>query len=208
MSYYDEFFKKIDELIVCNENVKAVSLLEEELNMPYVPSDILIKLKEYYAKLNVDDVKLNKLSDEQITSYLKMDEQHQLFAVNELNERNLRNYLDIVNEYLSIEGYINAKVLLIDSLIRQEISEEIIYNQNGLEYKFIPRYVLLVEESDGYTSGKKYINEYFLKDPSKAKMALDLLYKELMLKLPISLDAFEGLEEAKKIIEYVIKAFA
>ena len=116
-------------------------------------------------------------------------------AVSILDKKNLREYVDICNDYLSHEGFKNAKALLLDSLIRQELSDTIYYNDEGMEYEFIPKYQLPIEESDGFLAGNKYLEEYYLKDPSKLKMAKSLLYKELMLYV------------AKDICEYIEEAF-
>ena len=67
-------------------------------------------------------------------------------------------------------------------------------NKQGVKY-------LLVNSTN------KYLEEYYLKDPSKLKMAKSLLYKELMLTLPITLEESEGLYVAKDICEYIEEAF-
>ena len=77
----------------------------------------------------------------------------------------------------------------------------------GMEYEFIPKYLLPVEESDGFLSGSRYINEVYMKEPSKIRIALDLLYKEAILSLPLNLDEEEGIIAAERIVEYVDKAF-
>ncbi len=205
MNYYDEILKKIEELITKDED-KARELIEEELKQAYIPYDTQEKLLEYQDRLRKSFIK-KELSDEDIISYLKDCKEKQLLAVSVLDKKNLREYIDICNEYLKSDGFINAKVLLVDSLIRQEIGDDIYLNKDGLEFNFIPKFQLPIEESDGFLSGNKYLEEYYLKDPSKLAMAKSLLYKELMLQLPINVEESEGIIIAKDIIEYISDAF-
>ena len=207
MNYYDDILNKIYSLIVSEDYEQAKSLIITELNMAYVPKDTEKKLNEYLSLINERTYKVKAVSDDEIEKYLEMDENHQLLAVNELNQKNLRDYTDLVNKYLCSDGYKNAKVLLIDSLIRQEIGDEIHYNDNGMEYTFIPKYILPLEQADGFILAQKLINEEFMKNPSENKIALQLLYKEGMMRLPINIDASEGQIVAMNIITYVYKAF-
>lgn len=207
MNYYDEILNKIYSLILEEEFNEAKTLIINELNVPYIPKDIEKKLNEYLSIVNVNTFKVKTIDDEDIEKYLFMDENHQLLAVDELNKKNLRDYIDICNKYLTSDGYKNGKVLLIDSLIRQEINEEITYNDNGLEYTFIPKYVLPLEQADGFVLAKNLIEEEFLKNPSECKIALQLLYKEAMFRLPLNIEKQEGENVAIEIIKYVYNAF-
>lgn len=206
MNYYDEILKKIEELLKDNKQDEVRRIVDDELSQAYIPRDFEEKLNEIKDSLVVD-VKTHSLSDEEIIEYLGGSKEQQLMAVSILDKKNLREYVDICNDYLSHEGFKNAKALLLDSLIRQELNDTIYYNDEGMEYEFIPKYQLPIEESDGFLAGNKYLEEYYLKDPSKLKMAKSLLYKELMLALPITLEESEGLYIAKDICEYIEEAF-
>ena len=207
MNYYDEILKKIYSLIQDEDYDKALFLVNNELSVAYIPKDVEVKLREYFEIIKESTYKTISISDEDIEEYLFKDENHQLIAVQQLNSKNLRDYLDLVNKYLSSNGYKNAKVLLIDSLIRQEIGEEIHYDDGGIEYNFIPKYVIPIEQSPGYLSAKKIIDEEFMKFPSECKIANELLYKQAIINLPINIDVCEANEIASNIIAYVNKAF-
>lgn len=206
MNYYDETLEKIENLLDKNKKEEALLIINDELRQAYIPKDFEEKLLKYKDSFQKENVK-KTLSDDEIIDYLKDSKEKQLIGVSLLDKKNLRDYVDICNDYLSGDGFINAKVLLIDSLIRQEIGDDITFNNNGLEFNFIPKYQLPIEESDGYSSGNKYLEDYYLKDPSKLKMAKSLLYKELMLNLPINLEESEGIIIAKDICEYIEEAF-
>ncbi|MBQ9899705.1 MAG: DUF3196 family protein [Acholeplasmatales bacterium] len=205
MNYYDDILNKINELINNNDINKALSIVEEELRAPYLPKDFNEKLLSIYDNFHKNNPFI--MNDEMIEDFLYSTNEKQLIAVDQLNKKNLREYIDLCNEYLTSKGFINAKVLLVDSLIRQEIGEEIKMDKDGLLFEFIPKYQLPIEESDGYLSGKKHLNDYYLKEPSKAKIALDLLYKEMIMNLPINMNEEEGIEIAIKIIDYINCAF-
>lgn len=205
MNYYEETLNKIEELINTNHKDEALEIINEELKQIYIPKDFNEKLISYYNDLKPKSKK--ELNDDEIVEYLNNDNEHQLFAVSYLDKKNLRDYIDICNDYLCGKGFINAKVLLIDSLIRQEISEEIKMINEGIEYTFIPKYIWPIEISEGYESGIKYLNEHYLKEPSKLEIAKSLLFKEAMLILPLNLENSEGIIKAKNIIKYVDDAF-
>lgn len=208
MDYYDELLLNVYKLLNENKTEDLRNLINNELKHAYVPRDIENKLRDILNDLGPSETIKKSFSDDEIFEYLKGSKEKQLIAVELLNKKNLREYIDICNEYLSNENaFINAKVLLIDSLVNQEIGEEISFKNEGLEYNFIPKYVIPIIESDGFISGKKYLEDIYLKEPSKLKMSMDLLYKDLMMSLPINLDDVEGIELSKKIVAYIEEAF-
>ena len=206
MNYYDETLEKIENLLKEDKEKEVLDLINDELKQTYIPKDFENKLYEYLDKIKPQNI-VKSISDEEIEEFLYSTNEKQLLAVDALNKRNLRDYIDICNKYLCSDGFINAKVLLVDSLIRQEINEDIKMNNKGIEYEFIPKFLLTIEESDGFISGNKYLNEYYLKEPSKLDLAKNLLYKEMMLLLPINQDENEGLIIAQNITKYIDDAF-
>ena len=206
MNYYDETLDKIENLLKEKKEELALELIKDELKQTYIPKEFENKLYEYLDLIKPQNI-IKSISDEEIEEFLYSTNEKQLLAVDALNKRNLRDYIDICNKYLCSNAYLNAKVLLVDSLIRQEINEDIKMNNNGIEYEFIPKFLLPVEESDGFISGIKYLNENYLKEPSKLELAKSLLYKEMILLLPINQDENEGLIIAQNIIKYIDNAF-
>ena len=206
MSYYDELVKSIQKLISSKDYAEAKRLINNELNMPYIPRDTEERLKDFLAMCPNEQAN-SSISDETIIEYLKGTPEKQLMAVNVLNGKNLRDYLDICNEYLTGDGFINAKVLLVESLVRQEISDEIKLNKDGFEYSFIPRYVMMPEESEGFRVAYDKLKDIFMKNPSMFEMSKSLLYKECLMALPVSYIEEEGDDLADKISKYVLDAF-
>ncbi|MBR3227284.1 MAG: DUF3196 family protein [Erysipelotrichaceae bacterium] len=206
MNYYEKTLEDIRRLLKDGKEDDALKLIENEFEAPYLPKDFKEELTSIYKEIKPAGASFS-LKEEQIAEYLKGSREKQLIAVDQLNRMNLRDHISLCNEYLCSDGFINAKVLLVDSLIKQEIGDEMRMENGGIEYSFIPKYQLPVEESDGYQSGKKYLEDIFLKEPSKMKMAVDILYKELILSLPVNADKDEGITMAGNIAAYVNKAF-
>ena len=182
MDYYKELVSNIEKAIESADYDKASKLIDDELSLPYVPKDVLEKLREFKENIPAEDIN-RALSEEEIREYLKGNEYRQLVAVEQLNKLNLREYYDLCNEYLKSDGFINAKVLLIESLVRQEISDEYTMLKDGMLFNFIPRYVMLPEESEGYNTALKILSDYYMKEPSYFLMARDLLYKDCFRKM-------------------------
>ena len=202
MDYYKELVSNIEKAIESADYDKASKLIDDELSLPYVPKDVLERLREFKENIPAKDIN-RTLSEEEIREYLKGNEYRQLVAVEQLNKLNLREYYDLCNEYLKSDGFINAKVLLIESLVRQEISDEYTMLKDGMLFNFIPRYVMLPEESEGYNTALKILSDYYMKEPSYFLMARDLLYKDCFMALPLRYIREEGEMLARNIISYL-----
>ena len=96
-NYYQECLEKIECLIKEGNNKEALRIIDEELSMIYIPKDFEEKLIEF--KTDLIETKSNKhLSDEEIEAYLLKDEYFQLLALKELEKRNVRQYMDLVQD--------------------------------------------------------------------------------------------------------------
>lgn len=207
MNYYEDVLERINGFINKEEYEEAKRLILNELDVPYVPKDFEDRLKELLSFINEKTFKVNVLSDEDIEKYLYMDENHQLIAVDELNRKNLRDYIEICNRYLKSNCFINGKVLLIDSLIKQEINYEFECMKNNEIIRFNPSEIDPIEKSSGYLSCLNALRERFMKEPSMLYMAEQLLYKEAIMALPFNIDKDNGIKLADKIETYIKDAF-
>lgn len=207
MNYYDELIDNLNQLINDHDYEKAKAILLNELDLAYVPRDIEEKLYEYLSIIKSVTNSLKSLSDEEIVDYLYKDNNHQLLAIEELNKRNIRDYLDICFKYLKSNGFKNAKVLLIDSLIRQEIDYEFEFVDDNKSINFNPKHLKVIELTDGFISCNKMLNDTYMKEPSKLQIGMELLYKECLLYLPKQANNAEGEILVSKIINYIDKAF-
>lgn len=207
MNYYDETIEKIKEYIDCNDFLSAKAIILEELKQVYIPADFEKSLYSYLSIIN-DNLNTNKTySINDIEAFLMQDEQHQLIAVDYLDKLNLRDHIDICDSYLRQGSYKNGKVLLIDSLIRQQVDHEFTYIDDNNTYNFNPIKIPKIEESDIYKYIYNVLNDYYMKEPSKLMLAIQLLNKEMLLSLPNIIDIQYGNDIADKIINYIDSAF-
>jgi len=207
MNYYDEILTKIDNLINEGNYVDAEFLIKTELNVPYIPKDIEIKLKDYLMIVNSNKTQVKNISKEEILKYLLDDEMHQLLAVNELNYVNLRMYIDDLYSYFHSDYSETSFALLVDSLIRQDIDYDIEYKRNGLIYHFNPSKLISIEDSKTFKDVLSMLEKHYLKDPSKYEIGKKLLYEKLLLALPINLDEINADILFNDIVEIIEDAF-
>lgn len=204
MNYYDELIDSIKRLIDSKDYEEALNLINNELKLGYIPLNIEEKLKEYLKTLKEATYSPKSLTEQDIEHYLFDSPEHQLLAVDELNKRNLREFIDLCEKFLVSNGYDNAKALLVDSLIKQEINYDFKYVSNKIKTTFNPSKLKSVEESDEFNETKKLLDEYYMKDPSKYEMGMQLLYKEALLTLP---NKINSKDIYTKIINYIDDAF-
>ena len=207
MNHYEETEEKIRKLILEKEYEKALRLIENELELSYVPRDFEETLEELLGDIKEETFKVNSLDEEEISSYLFMDESHQLLAVDALDKRNLRDQIPLCQKYLSESDFLNGKALLIDSLIGQQIDHEFVLKKNGNVYHFNPSKMLRTSDTELFAKTASLLDEHFMKEPSKLILAKQLLYKELMLSMPQLPDIEQSKEISQKIIDYINQAF-
>lgn len=203
-NYYDELVENIKTAIDNKEYDKALNLIKEEFKMPYIPMDVEEVLKNFLLVIPHDEKsKAINFEAEDIEKMLKGDYEHQITAINYLDSINVRNYMDIIEEYLKSNADRLLKSLLIMTLVNQEIQKEITMIDKGQEYNFIPMSIEPPHLTDGYQNAYKIISDVLENDdPSSAKMAFEVLLKECYLALPSTYE----IDEAKPLAYGIIKA--
>lgn len=207
MNYYEELFNKLDLMIIDQKYEECLKIVEEELEVSYIPRDDEKKLKDYYSFLKDKTYTTNTMSDEDIEKYLFSDKQKQLLAVDALNNKNLRDYKQLCEKFLISDGLVNAKVLLIDSLIKQEINDTFVCLKDNERITFNPSFIKPFEESNEFIYGLDKIEDHYMKEPSKSILAKQLLYKEFILNYPLTFQIDEINDIIANIIDYIETAF-
>lgn len=211
MNYYEELIIKINDYIDNNELDIALRLINEELNMPYIPKDINNKLNELLVSIkdkDVDNYKSKVYDDQKLDDLLGGDNLNQLLGVNILIEKNLRDYKDIIDNYLLNGNNKQAKSLLIDALIRQEINDVYTIIKDDMQMEFNPRYCECIEETDSFILAYNKLKELYETDnPTYLKFGFDLLVKEYFEALPMTICEDEVEELIIKIQEEIIRLF-
>ena len=202
-NYYEDILEKIKSTIEKGDIERALFYLDEELSMPYIPLEIEEKFLELQKECKASKSKESiKLSEEEIYANLneKASPVKQLTTANYLNNLNIRDYLELVNDFLIGNGEVMAKLLLVNTLMEQDITEELTINKDGLEIDFTPRYIEPIEISDGYEAAMNFFEENLKQNPSVLEMARESLGNECFMYLPLSYDSEEGIILAKEII--------
>ena len=202
-NYYEECLKKINTLIEENHQEEAKRIIDEELNLAYVPFEFEEKLKELKKELNV--TKTTKyLTDEEIEAYIDGSENFQLLAVAELKKRNVRQYLDIIQKIFDSTKSEFVKISLLEICIEQQIMEELKMLKDGLEIHFIPAACTLPQDSDGFDLCVEYLQQWLEnEDPILYNMCRQTALKEAYLHLPFEIEVEESEAMAYAIVMYV-----
>ena len=206
MNYYEKTLKKIDSLIKTSPE-EALKIIEEELKAPYVPGEVLDKLNTYKSKIDIGNSNSFYLDEESIRKYLQEDEDKQCLAVQELSKLNLREYEDLISDYLLRKGSLKAKVMLILSLKEQESSRTYSILKDNEIIQFIPKDIVLPEDSEYYKESTKVLNEYYLKNPDMLNLAKELLYNDYIMNLPKQREITDVRYITSKIKQYIDKSF-
>ncbi len=207
MNYYDELLDQIQQLMMKEEYEDAKRLILNELDLPYVPRDIEKKLHELLDAVSSFLDYPRELNEFQIREYLFKDEEHQLLAVNQLDRYNLRDHLELIEKYLLSDGSLSGKALLIDSLIRQQVDHVFFYHSQSRDLTFCPKNMTEITVNSCFQYCLMALREDLMKEPSKLKIAEQLLYKQFMFHLPESYELSEGSFIVSKIEDYIEEAF-
>ncbi|ATZ21766.1 hypothetical protein [Mesoplasma tabanidae] len=144
MNFYDELIAELKELVLENDFETALLKINQELSMPYVPSDIeeqLMKFKvEIFEKISNKASNNNNLNADYILQLLKSDDrEQQAFGINFLNKINLRDKLNEVSEILLLKKIDNSiKTLILYTLKEQEINKIFDVSYSGVQRQWNP----------------------------------------------------------------------
>lgn len=211
MDYYENLIANARHLIHHEKYQEAYSILETELNMPYIPYQheaiIAALFKECQQALDIDKRAVKYDGDDIETLLFSDDIDEACVACELLKGSNVRNYLEIIENYLKKSPHYLVRTLLIETLMDQDVTDEIQLDYDGLQVTFIPTYVERIQESEVVREMVQQLKDYFENDnPTFYQMCVDCLVKELYLKLPFNVENDEVNYLLKAIIEYVFKA--
>lgn len=207
MDFYEKLINDIEKLIEEEKDERAIALINEELSMPYVPRGIEEKLHMLLDKICSQGNDVNYVSDEKLIKLLDGDKNEQLIGVDTLDKRNLRDYLDMVEKFLMEDKFVNAKVLLIDSLVKQEINCELQVLKEGEVISFNPSKLKPIDKTEEYKLGIRILDDKYMKEPSKMYLAVKVLNESAIMKYPLCFTEEEIRELTSEIIRYIDEAF-
>ena len=143
-NYYDILSLHIAILLELEKDDEAYDLLEEELEMPYIPSQYENYLNETYEMLYRKRLQNQKsynvfdtYSDQEIKDILiqERDKNLILIILDQLQKRNIRLYLKELKYLLTLKNYSNdLKAIILELLVEQGIMEEVKLVSNDREF--------------------------------------------------------------------------
>lgn len=206
-NYYESIIAEMRECMAKGEYEQAQYLLKKELSMPYIPEDVEKQFHDIQKDIRYgisEKKQRREFSLDAILEGLHKDELSQLNSVNALAQRNLRELVPEIQEYLTGNPFPEAACFLIDAVARQELEEEFVYNRDGVEYTFWGDSVTPAAESEGYHEALSYLYEWLgIKYPSVYEMARKMLAHEVYMFLPLSYGEGEGKPLALQVSDQI-----
>ncbi|MGI6608232.1 MAG: DUF3196 family protein [Erysipelotrichaceae bacterium] len=211
VNYYQTIVNHIEKLIENNDFISANRIIEEELSMPYVPKDVLMKLQQLHdiCKFNLSEEKKREiLSPEEVYEYLKLGTAKAYKALETLSTANIRNYLEVIKELL-IDDSVNRvlKSLLIEQLQIQQISNIVNFTVDSQVYSIIPSRISSPLLQPNYNVISKKLDEIIKKNPSFLQQCQIVLINVIYDKYPFLIEDEEIENITYSIIGYVFKAY-
>lgn len=204
--YYSQFWLKIEELLKEEKTDEVLRLVNEELSMPYIPMTDEQRLRQLAKSLKKEDVKRTPSLEECVLS-VKKSSLESLAALDQLRKSNLRMLGGQIQEMFDADLHPLIGSLLIQLCIEQQLTETFVWVKDGQRMEFIPMYLPLPWESDGYIAAHLILREWLENDnPSLLKMCVDVLDGEAALALPMSYSDEEGMILAGSVLKFVYKA--
>lgn len=186
-NYYDIVAIYVSILMELDDDDLAIKILEEELEMPYIPYKYEIQFNASYDELLKKRMANNKmhsaydlLSDDELKNSLlsSVDNNEFIILLSQLETRNIRRFMDVLEDLLISDNIKqNAKTIIIELLKSQDVSKKIkIKNKDNIieiELDKIPN--VLEQEEIGLILNK--INEIENNDdPNYLVYAQDVLF--------------------------------
>jgi hypothetical protein len=190
-NYYDEIINEIKQKITQGKAEEALTMVNKELSMPYIPSDVeplLRKLKRDLLYQVSEKKGSTEMSLDELLTRLHGRPEEQLSAAVALSRRNLRECLPEIQDWLSRDPLEQAGALIVEAIAEQQIGEEFVWQRKGVEYTFYGDGLTPVAESRGFLKAEELLQEWLSNDhPDLYEMAKKLLVQEVYMFLPLIL---------------------
>ncbi|HHU29035.1 TPA: DUF3196 family protein [bacterium] len=200
--YYDIISLYISALVDLEKDEEALTLLEQELLMPYIPYkyaeqfnttyDYLIKKRTQNSK---QTSMFSHFTNEELSTILLSGDNNDVVIpiIIELRSRNIRLFLDVIKFYLKdVSKPRFIKVLLIESLVMQQIDEEIEFITKDEHISINPSELSEIVPDSIYSQFEEiFDNPLLSKNPTLYEYCLDVLPGYLGLVYPLKLDENE-----------------
>lgn len=209
--FYRDLLSNINDLINQKQYQKALNLIDEELNMPFVPQQIEDRLVSFKAEILPhleNETKQQFLSNQQLYQYLTSTDAKCYKALQFLKQANVRNYLPIVEDILA-DSSVNhlIKSLLFEILIDQRVDKTIVFVSHNKSHKINPISTDKVLQQESFNLVNKKLEAFVKNNPSFLNQCQLVLVNALYDLYPDLLSESEVDIYCLSIIRYVFKAY-
>lgn len=210
-NYYTSLLQRIREAIDQEKLEEARRMLEEELSMPYVPSEILSRLqqlKETVDQLTAREKKLPLLEDSELAEYLRGNPDERYRALDSLSRSNIRNHLEVIRDYMADREADRLTVSqLLEQCMVQQVDADLPYWDEGEMHTCNPKDLWAPLDNDTVLQAWKKLTEmYENQDPSFLKMCTSVLIQYVYLHYPRVTDS-DPENLANRVVKYVYHAY-
>lgn len=171
-NYYEDVIEKIKDLIKFKKYSAAIELLKAELNQVYLPQDYEDEFHDLYNEAQsyileeTDSEPVNIMSEEELLALLNGSVEQQFAAINSLEDLNLRNYLEMIQDFLLSNSLAQLKGRMLDLCVSQNINEEFLFKSSEGIISVNPNSLQSVDEMEFITLAFDYFNNHLYKNPS------------------------------------------
>ena len=210
-NYYDDLIWEIKKNIELECYDLASEMIEDELDMAYVPADVLQKLESLRNEIKPFLVKtkpFTMLTGQQVAVYLRSTGEKPYNALRFLKAVNVRNYLEVIKDYLEDHDSDRMIVsLLIEICSEQGIREPLNYYHKGELENVIPAEVTDMHKQPQFVKCWYRLEEMTgSKNPSFLNQCRQVLVQYAHLNYPQQLED-DTVILAASIICYVYDAY-
>lgn len=208
MNYYDETILNIDSLIEKKDYDKALSLVINELEMPYIPKEYENIFLQKFDEIKSYKKVFPEFDDEKMLDYLHGNSFKQLNAINYLSKKNLNDYILEIEEYLLGEYDDDVKKHLILFLIQQKVNHLFKCKIGQEDFLFNPIFLHNIEDDFVFKSIFYMLSKLFENDnPIFFKHATNVLFLLFVKKLPLYYTNNEIKNIYHSIVIFIFDAF-
>lgn len=208
-AYYLSLLKEIQKQMDDKCYHKAYDMIHQELEMPYVPKEVIEVLDVYQKECLIHmDKPIRSPDDEQLTAWVYGNELQQEKAVSLLKNLNCRNYHEEISVLLNSDLLDEYKGELIEALMEQKIDEPYTMLKNGLEVTFVASAIPSRDDDVVWNETLALFDQWFSNDnPAFANFCERLLEQELLEIRPFDFLEHDPYVLAKSIVRLVLDAF-
>jgi hypothetical protein len=204
-NYYQELITRIAEHISREEYQEASELIEEELKLPYVPMDTydrLISFRDQIKGYLSKEPSARFLSEKEVFEGLCRGGENAYQAISFLKKVNIREYLDIIQEYLLSDQTDRMIISVLFDLCRQqEVGRELQYCDNGCWHSVRPSLLEDVTDNETFAQTLGLLQERFEnRNPSFMQLCFGMLGEYAYLRYPQPLD-----KDSEKLTDQIVR---